>query len=664
EQIDLGAKLVSPSGKEWGINGFFDGEDWKLRFSPDESGKWTYKLHLTDMTGQVEDQERFFQAVSSDHHGWIEVAKGNQRFLQYRDGSSFFGIGVAYPWEVTEGNLDKIAQNGGNLITYWNGNYDNTGIGGGNEQLESMASGLGKYDVRKGKRIDELLEWFEERNLNMSFVIWPHDSLADNIEWPAQWDKNAYSTLGAASDFYGSEAMWKQQEKLYRYMIARWGHSRSLGIWDLICEVTGTDGYALGDKSKADEWLTRIHGYFNTHDPYNHPTMGSAAGNAEDYWEHAYKTLDLADRENYYSLNFSAYAEDIAERWKYGKPLMIGETGNVTDATAYHNVMWVTLANGLASSPIWWDFTKVDDSMYAQMKMFSAFVTKIDFAEQRVPVKAETHSIEKQLPHEAVLEDGKDLADWSLPDWATANKDDMGTLTTARLEQDDNQTVVRTDMTFAGGDYSQGVLQQKVTSGVDWSGYDYLTYDVFVNAETKTVLKAKAVLFPKGQWTEAQEAQDVLLVPGQWTTVQVKLAETKWLNRELPVEELQQIESWALKVYANSTPATALPTTIKIRNPRLVASIAPIAVMKEAEAWLMKGTSSSYGWMISETGSIARKTAAIPDWGPRVALVEWYDPWDGKVIDLTEATSRNGKLTLKAPPTERSDLAFTIRLKP
>lgn len=406
QELDLGARLTAPSGANWDINGFYDGAEWKLRFSPDEPGEWTYTLHVQDRNGRTEDSPRSFTATTSAHRGWIGVAADNPRFLAYRDGSPFYGIGVAYPWGITESGLDLIAANGGNLVTYWNGNYDNAGSGGGSEQLESVTSGLGRYDMRKAARIDELLEWFEARDMQMSFVIWPHDSLADKIDWPAQWSKNAYSTLGEAVDFYASEAMWKQQEKLYRYLIARYGHSRSLGIWDLICEVTGTDGYALGDKNQADAWLTRIHQYFKTNDPYNHLTMGSAAGNAEDYWEHAYQTLDLADRENYYSLHYRAYAEDIARRWTYGKPLVIGETGNVADADAYHNLLWVTLANGLASTPIWWDVTKVDEAMYDQMKIFAAFVADLDLAEPRTPVTLQTEAQDQRLPTEGWMMQG------------------------------------------------------------------------------------------------------------------------------------------------------------------------------------------------------------------------------------------------------------------
>jgi hypothetical protein len=393
-QIDLSMELMSPGGKKWRVNGFYDGTAfaWKARFSPDEAGKWSYRLRAAGRGGEAMGPEGTFTAVPSDHRGWIGLSRDNPRFLEYRDGTSFYGVGVAYPWNITEDNLDKIAANGGNLVTYWNGNYDQAGGGGGASQLESVRFGIGKIDPLKAKRIDDLLEAFEKRGLHMNFVIWPHDSLADQLAgWPAAWRQNAYSTLGAARDFYASDEMWAYQERLYRYIIARWGYSRALGIWDLICEINGTDGWAFGDPEAANAWVEKAHRYFKEHDPYGHPTMGSMAGNRQDVWDFGYKTLDLADRENYYDLGYEAYAADIGERWnRYAKPLMIGETGNVSDVRKYHDAIWVSLASGLASTPIWWEFGQVNDDMFAQMKHLADFVADLDFREPRDPVHGAT----------------------------------------------------------------------------------------------------------------------------------------------------------------------------------------------------------------------------------------------------------------------------------
>ncbi|WP_058302668.1 DUF5060 domain-containing protein [Gorillibacterium timonense] len=660
-QVDLGAVLTAPSGKEWNINGYYDGTAWKLRFSADETGKWNYQFRLKDKTGESKGDALTFEVTEGSSNGWIQPSQKNKHALEYRNGTSFYGVGVAYPWGVDEWGLDRIKAGGGNLVTYWNGNYDNSGSGGGNEQLESLASGLSSYDMRKAARIDELLGLFEARDLNMSFVIWPHDSLADKLGggWATTWTKNAYSALGEASKFYSSEEMWNYQEKLYRYIIARYGHSRSIGIWDLICEVNGTDGWVLGDPAKANEWLTRIHTYFKEHDPYGHPTMGSMAGGAEDFWDHGYQTLDLADRENYYSLDYRSYAEDISSRWKYGKPIMIGETGNVTDETAYHNVLWVTWANGLASTPIWWDYSKIDDAMFAQMKVFSDFIKPIGFTETREPLTAEADIVKVPLPAELSMEDGKDYADWGIPDWADANKDKDGIRTTVQPVANAEKPTVQANLRFATGQYSQGVIDQ-VTTVQDWSGYDELVFDVHVDTAAQKGLIARPVLFPGGEWNEADDPGDVPLAAGKWTTVRVKLDGGKWKNRELTRADLARMERWGLKVYATSTPNEADPVTIQIRNPRLVAKKAPTIEKKTAEAWMMKGASLSYGWMVTDLGKLGGRSVTFSGMQDGSYAVDWSDPWTGQKLTTTEAMATGGKLTLIAPAAEKADLVFTL----
>jgi len=668
DEVDLSAIFKSPTGVDWPINGFYDGSDWLIRFSPSEIGDWSYSIQLKDNSGTSTLDGGKFAVTQSEHHGWLEVSKANKRFLQYNDGTSFFGVGVAYPWGINETTLDQLVDSGVNYITYWNGNYDNSGSGGGNEQLESVASGIGRYDVAKGKRVDELLDSFEKRNLIMNFVVWPHDSLADQIDWPATWTKNAYSTLGEAKDFYASEAAWAYQEKLYRYMIARWGYSRSLGVWDLVVEMNGTDGWQLGDQAKANEWLTKIHAYFAANDPYRRPTSASMAGNKEDYWEHAYQTVDVSDRENYYDIGHEAFAEDIQKRWaSYEKPLIIGETGNVADVKAYHNAIWVALANGLASSPVWWDITKVDAPMFEQMKVFSAFVASIDFLELRKPVKAIAPSVEVPLPSTiALIGQEGDKSTWSVPDWAPANKDAQDAVYAVEVTGSGDDTVVSVPMRFATGEFSQGYYDN--SGGLsDWRGYDAFEFEVKADGAGADGLLAKAVLHPLGSWTEADDTQSVQLKAGEWTTITVPLKDAPahyWRDAAIPEEALDTITRWGVKVYAGSTPKGAEPVTIRVRHPKLKTK-KPITVMKpESSAWLMAGDQLSYGWQIAAEGSVGGRSITIPGWGSQAAAVEWIDAWTGAVLKEEQVQpDASGSLTLTAPATERSDIAFRISVQ-
>ena len=659
EQVDYRAVLRSPSGKDWTIDGFYDGDKWLIRFAPSETGSWRYRLMLTDKTGTTIGEEGSFEAVESDRHGWVQVGKENKRYLQQADGTGFYGVGISYPWGVTELGLDAIKANGGNLITYWNGNYDSFG---GSRQLESTASGIGRYDADKGKRVDEIVEMLEARGMKMNFVIWPHDSLADEIAskgWAATWSKNAYSSLGPASEFFSDEEMWKYQEKLYRYIIARWGYSEAIATWGLICEMTGTDGWEYGDREAANAWLARTNDFFQAHDPYDHPTTGSMAGNRSDYWEFGYRTLDIADRENYYDLSIAAYAEDLGTRWAaFEKPLFIGETGNVTDADAYRKALWSTLANGIASTPIWWDYTKADADMFAQMKSFSKFVGQIDWREERHPRKLASGVLKLSMPNRAVW-DGQELGDWTQPDWADANKDGSGAAYTARLEEG----AVSTSMRFATGSFSQGALVRNFQKE-DWSGYQRLLADVYLETRGNEEIKARPVLFPNGEWDEGGEASDAVLPSGQWVTLAIPLhdaPEGYWTNKPITPDDLRAMGGFGVKLWTGTSSADAEPVKVMVRNVRLASDPDWTVEVPESEGWMMQGERTSFGWLSATEGDVAGKRAVLDEAGSEPVSVRWFDTTTGEFTAAEAAKPAEGRLTLTVPSEVRGgDAAFLL----
>ena len=107
--------------------------------------------------------------------------------------------------------------------------------------LETQASGLGRYDQNICGRLDQLLELCEQRGMQLSLNLWFHAFLSETV-WGGgneRWETNPYSQVTKPKDFYRSDAAWAFQEKLYRYMIARWGYSRSLGIWFIVDEING-----------------------------------------------------------------------------------------------------------------------------------------------------------------------------------------------------------------------------------------------------------------------------------------------------------------------------------------------------------------------------------------------------------------------------------------
>ena len=411
DEIDIHALFTSPSGKKWEIPGFYNyslGTLWKIRFSPDETGKWKYIVTVRDKNGEVKSKEKSFIAVKSSRKGPIQVA-ANKRYLRYSDGSNFYGVGLWYndgyagfnSGFVQPEELDNLKSLGVNFISSFI------------TPLETIGSGLGRYDQNICGRLDELMKMCEDRDMLLSLNIWFHSYLSETVwgGFNVRWYTNPYQQVTSAKDFYRSESAWKYQEKLYRYFIARWGYSRALAIWFIIDEVNGTDGWAYGDSLAASAWGQKVHNYFKTHDPYNHPTTGTRSGGINEFWHQGYKAFDIAAREIYEAQGFqinktstidsaivnpltssySNYSQEIQKLWNgFEKPAIIGETGwdhtfyepNMPGYLAqYHNALWVSLATGTAMTPFWWAHSRKlnDNVLTSQITSIRKFSDQIPF---------------------------------------------------------------------------------------------------------------------------------------------------------------------------------------------------------------------------------------------------------------------------------------------
>jgi hypothetical protein len=414
DEIDITAEFTSPSGRKQRIWGFYNPSSWSrlwmVRFSPTEKGNWKYEVSVQDSQGKAKSPIGVFTAVDSPHHGFVTIAPNN-RYLKYSDGTSFYGVGLWYndsyeqfnEGRISEDGLDNLKSRGVNFISFFP------------TPLETMGSGLGRYDQNRCGRLDQLFAWCEQRDIHISWNIWFHSYLSMAV-WGggnARYRNNPYSLITPAENFFASEDAWQYQQRLYRYIIARWGYSRALFLWFTIDEINGTEGWTKGGTEVAEQWCRKMDRYFNENDPYRRPTTGTQSGGIRQWWPGGYEIFDIAAREIYEAqghpmpksgklgpedqspmqTSYNNYAIQIQNLWKgFEKPALIGECG--WDHTyyepgmpgylaMYHNAIWVSLANGSCTTPFWWSYSNfINDSVVTnQILNFSSFVSDIDFAD-------------------------------------------------------------------------------------------------------------------------------------------------------------------------------------------------------------------------------------------------------------------------------------------
>ena len=105
--------------------------------------------------------------------------------------------------------------------------------------------------------------------------------------------------MGDINSFFTSEEAWAWQENFYRYIIARWGYSPAIGMWQTVSEINGTNAY-----DQTDPWHKKVNDYFVANDPYRHPTTASKSGGGSDIpWPEGHRVMDAPQVHIYDPLN-------------------------------------------------------------------------------------------------------------------------------------------------------------------------------------------------------------------------------------------------------------------------------------------------------------------------------------------------------------------------
>jgi len=386
DDIDLWAVFTSPSSESWNVKGFWDGTDWKIRFATNETGTWSFIVYLNDQSGQSNSSSENFTCTSSSHPGWLRVSSSDTHFLCYDDGSSFYGIGQCRCWNLEQvpSIFNDMQSHGMNLLAYWMPHWDN--------MLVTMTTGYDQYDMAHASNIDNVVEDCEDHNIYLMLTIWNHDELrGDGHSWGNTYFEayNPFSSLSTATGFMSNTTSWIYQQRLYRYIIARWGYSRAIGQWLTVCEIDGTTNLYNNDVA-TDPWHNNINNYFKNNDPFSHPTTSSKAG--DRWWPIGYSVMDIPQIHSYDKANDAIAIADRLAYWTrrmwsdYDKPNVIGEFGTSSEVLQpmhLHNGLWASFSSGAAITALDWNdgntFGDFNAEMYNHCSYLADFISGIQF---------------------------------------------------------------------------------------------------------------------------------------------------------------------------------------------------------------------------------------------------------------------------------------------
>jgi Domain of unknown function (DUF5060) len=92
--VTVSATFTSPSGKKIAAYGFYDGGNtWRVRFAPDEKGRWQYLTSSTDAGNDgLQHQRGSLTSVSSGNKGFIRPEPAHPCYFSFSNGSPFFPL--------------------------------------------------------------------------------------------------------------------------------------------------------------------------------------------------------------------------------------------------------------------------------------------------------------------------------------------------------------------------------------------------------------------------------------------------------------------------------------------------------------------------------------------------------------------------------------------
>jgi len=388
DEIAVTAIFTAPSGEQKEVDGFFienydlnttngsltPGEEgFKIRFSPDQIGTWSYEISKTDLTGTSVISSASFQCVASDdseNHGFVR--KNSSNYLSFDDDIQYILVGENMAWQ--SGNtltnykawLSRLSEFGGNFIRLWHAHW---GLGIEWKDGSNNFKGLRKYQQIKSRYQDWLYDYCAEKNVYVMLCIQHHGQVSTQVN--PNWNDSPYNVANGGScqntwDFFTDSIAIAHTKNRLRYIVARWGYSKNIMAWELFNEVEWTDNFSSHQSEIAD-WHFEMTDYLKSIDPYQHLVTTSYAHDNEDPEVWSYPEIDITQTHFYNNVpNLERVLAGGVRRYldDFGKPTLTGEFGlggsaalanNDPDGIHLHNSLWGALmGGGMGTGMTWW----------------------------------------------------------------------------------------------------------------------------------------------------------------------------------------------------------------------------------------------------------------------------------------------------------------------
>ncbi|MCB0594373.1 MAG: DUF5060 domain-containing protein [Lewinellaceae bacterium] len=418
-QVAVSATFTSPSGRVVAVDGFYmqdyvlntvagslspSGQGgFRVRFSPDETGTWHFTASVVDATGTATSEELAFQCAGIStpaNHGFLRAGASN--YLQFDDGAPYIAIGENIAWQNNNvflnyrAWLDGLTGSGGNYFRLWHAHWG-LGIewrpGNGFE-------GLRRYKQSNCFYQDWLFDYCAENGVYIMLALQHHGPVSTQVN--PNWNDSPYNVTNGGPcqntfEFFTNEEARAHTKNRYRYIVARWGYSRSILCWELFNEVHWTDNFQV-HKDGVAQWHFEMADYLKSVDLNGHLITTSYGDDLtdENVWSHP----DFSFTQTHTYINIPNIERALGHGNRnyldaFGKPTLNGEFGlggnaNLAnqdpDGIHIHNALWGGLFSGAFGTAMtwWWDNYIHPRNLYHHFSGLSQIAGEVPFLNRKL----------------------------------------------------------------------------------------------------------------------------------------------------------------------------------------------------------------------------------------------------------------------------------------
>lgn len=651
DNIRISAAFVGPNGQSKTVDGFFMQDyqltnpqtgtlapigsgAFKIRFSPDQEGLWTYAVSCTTSAGIATFPMQNFEAtaiVSATNKGFVRADLSN--YLHFDNEEQYIPIGENIGWGSYANFqtwLPNLRDGGGNFLRLWQCHW-----GWGLEWRNGNGyQGLKRYQQNNSFYLDQLFDFCNDNGLYVMYCLQHHGQVSSQVN--PNWSESPYNTANGGTcantwEFFTDATAKAVTKNRYRYVLARWGYARSVMAWELFNEVDWTDQFEQRSADVA-AWHAEMAAFLKTTDPYQHLVTTSYAHDYNDATVWNSPDIDFTQTHHYANVpNLERILANSVGNYlsDFGKPTVNGEFSALVDNNGLstldpdgihlHNCMWGSLFSGAMGTSMtwWWDNYVEPLDLYYHFEQINHFANSLPLREQNFMPTTSTVS---GAPADLVLTPSQS--------WAA---------------------LADTLLTIENGAVSPaGALLSQFLYGSSWNT-QFRRPPVFVanfpqNGSFSVRTAGQTGTTPRiAIWLDGALVLDQEALVNQTYTIQVSAGEhqikvdntgTDWIS----------ISSYRLSDLGSAVDAYVLKSEDQL----------------QLAGWLLNNSyNHDYVRNNGLPPSASGATVSIPDVANGTHLVQYYDCLTGALLSTETISVGNGTLIL-SPPEMLWDMAFVV----